>query len=234
VDRIVEQGSAMVPVLESARYIRAYAGVRPLARMESGEDDRSVSRGFTVFDHERDGVKNFITITGGKLTTYRLMAEKAADLVCRKLGISTPCLTRTVPLPATETCGWSYPDSAPKAYMKMHDPKDILLCECEMVPKSVVDSITASILQQGGSPSFESVALRSRLGKGSCQGTFCSIRTDAHMLEKGELSPERGMGHLREFLNERWKGQRPILWNGQLARAEFLEALHCGLLGLEL
>ena len=36
-------------------------------------------------------MEGFITITGGKLMTYRLMAEWATDAVCRKLGNTTPC-----------------------------------------------------------------------------------------------------------------------------------------------
>jgi glycerol-3-phosphate dehydrogenase len=52
---------------------------------------RSVSRGIVLLDHaQRDGMEGFITITGGKLMTYRLMAEWATDAVCRKLGNTTP------------------------------------------------------------------------------------------------------------------------------------------------
>lgn len=55
---------------------------------------RNVSRGIVLFDHaERDGLDGFITITGGKLMTYRLMAEWATDAVCRKLGNTQPCTT---------------------------------------------------------------------------------------------------------------------------------------------
>ena len=53
------------------------------------------------------------------------------------------------------------------------------------------------------------------------------------MIDKGDINPDQGLNHIRKFLNERWKGQRPILWDGQLVRAEFLEALHCGLFDLE-
>ena len=54
---------------------------------------------------EQDGLARaagFVTITGGKGTTLRGMAEVCADAVCRKLGIDTPCATReTVLLPHT-------------------------------------------------------------------------------------------------------------------------------------
>jgi glycerol-3-phosphate dehydrogenase len=44
-----------------------------------------------LLDHaQRDGMEGFITITGGKLMTYRLMAEWATDAVCRKLGNTAP------------------------------------------------------------------------------------------------------------------------------------------------
>ncbi len=67
-------------------------GVRPLVASDNDPSGRSVSRGIVLLDHaQRDGMEGFITITGGKLMTYRLMAEWATDAVCRKLGNTTPC-----------------------------------------------------------------------------------------------------------------------------------------------
>jgi glycerol-3-phosphate dehydrogenase len=48
-------------------------------------------------------VEGFITITGGKLMTYRLMAEWASDAVCRKLGNTEPCRTAERPLPGSQS-----------------------------------------------------------------------------------------------------------------------------------
>jgi glycerol-3-phosphate dehydrogenase len=49
-----------------------------------------------------DGLEGFVTITGGKGTTLRGMAEVCADVVSRKLGVDEPCRTReTVLLPHT-------------------------------------------------------------------------------------------------------------------------------------
>jgi glycerol-3-phosphate dehydrogenase len=39
-----------------------------------------------------------VTITGGKATTCRIMAEKTADLVCQKLGIQSECQTSNLVL----------------------------------------------------------------------------------------------------------------------------------------
>jgi len=234
IDTMVDDAAAMIPALDTARYIRAYCGVRPLFGSAEGDDDRSVTRGFTLIDHSNQGINNFITITGGKLTTHRLMAEKTADLVCRHLGVSKPCMTRTEPLPASQNAKWTEPALAPRIWLKQHDPDDIILCECEMVPKSIVDSVIDSIHQQGGSVNLHSIGLRSRVGKGSCQGTFCGTRITSYLFDIGELEAEKCLDNLRGFARSRWRGLYSILWGQQLKQVELLEAIECGMLGLEL
>jgi len=57
-------------------------------------DNRKATRTFDVLDHAaRDGVEGIVSIVGGKLTTFRLMAERTADAVCSKLGVVQPCTT---------------------------------------------------------------------------------------------------------------------------------------------
>lgn len=234
VDHIVGQGAEMVPSLESVRYIRAYSGLRPLICANDDENGRDVSRGFSLYDHEESDVVNFTTITGGKLTTFRLMAEEASDMVCNKLGVRIPGRTRTEPLPASASGKWTEPGLSPRLWFKSHEPDDYLLCECEMVPGSAVDSIIENIRSNGGVPRLREIGLRSRIGKGPCQGSFCGIRVAAHMHGKGELKGSSALKDLKEFFSERWRGQRPIFWGDQLSQAELAEALHCGLFGLEL
>jgi glycerol-3-phosphate dehydrogenase len=236
VDRVIEEGAAMIPSLAATRYIRAYCGVRPLVGSASEEgDDRSVSRGFTLIDHaeEDPGLANFITITGGKLTTFRLMAEKTADRVCQRLKSCRPCRTRREPLPATGDARWTEPGLTPGVWIRNNDPSDMLLCECEMVPQSVAQQIVTSIRSQNGDPSLTAIGLRSRIGKGPCQGTFCSLRLAAYLYDLVELRDDRGLVDLKAFLERRWRGQQPLLWDISLAQAELLEAIHCGLFGLE-
>ncbi len=234
IDAIVGEGAAMIPELEMTRYIRAYAGVRPLVGTATEEGGRRISRSFSLIDHEPEGLKNFVTITGGKLTTYRLMAEKTADLVCARLGVTKPCLTRTEPLPTAPATRWTQPGSAPKQWIEHNDPRDLLLCECEMVPKSVVDSLARSIHDQNGKPDLVALGLRSRIGKGSCQGTFCAQRIAAYLYDIEELTGKEGLENIRAFVSERWRGERPLLWDMSLIQAELKEALYCGLFGVEL
>lgn len=132
VDRTVDRCSAMLPTLADRDPVRSFWGVRPLygARPDAAGADsggahgarqagrRGASRGFVLLDHAddadhpesahgpikttHDGVGNFASIVGGKLTTHRLMAEATADLVCERLGVATTCTTADSPLPGAE------------------------------------------------------------------------------------------------------------------------------------
>jgi glycerol-3-phosphate dehydrogenase len=233
IDSMIEDARAMAPILGTTRYIRAYCGVRPLVGSQGGGDDRNVTRGFTLLDHSVQGLNNFITITGGKLTTFRLMAEKTADLVCHHLGLSRPCLTRSEPLPASPSVRWTEPAGAPKVWLTGHDPQDKVLCECEMVSQSTIESIADSLKHQGIKADLQAIGLRSRIGKGRCQGSYCASRIAASLYKQGEISAPQTLEGLRDFLRNRWKGLKPVLWGDQLAQAELSEAVHCGFLGLE-
>lgn len=235
-DLIVAQAARMIPALENTRYIRAYSGVRPLvSRSTHGDDDRNISRSFSLLSHNETGVDNFITITGGKLTTYRLMAEKAADLVCKSLGNKTPCSTHLVPLPSTMEGKWTEPGVAPRRWLQKSEfTKDKILCECEMISEKTIDDIACELKKSNAIPDLLNIGKRSRLGKGPCQGAFCSVRVLAHMYDKKAIKSNHGIHDIKAFLNERWKGQSPIFWGEQLIQAELTEAMHCGFFDLEI
>ena len=232
VDRIVEESCALIPSLEETRMIRAYCGVRPLFG-GGGGDDRNVSRNFKLIQHDREGVENLFTITGGKLTTYRLMAEKCADAVCDYIGKGGACETATRILPASSDAMWTEPGAAPKKWMAAHEKGDGMICECEMVSESVASSLIDSLKSQGLKRGLVEVGLRSRVGKGPCQGSFCGLRLAAWMYGDDHLKGDEGLRGLTQFYRERWKGMRPVTWGENLARAELHEALQCGLFGME-
>ncbi|HSZ37411.1 MAG TPA: glycerol-3-phosphate dehydrogenase/oxidase [Acidimicrobiales bacterium] len=82
-----------------------WAGLRPLLAPERGhvsERTADLSRRHTVMT-SRDGV---VTVTGGKLTTYRKMAQDTVDAVVRELGESPRrrrCVTKDLPLVGATT-----------------------------------------------------------------------------------------------------------------------------------
>jgi glycerol-3-phosphate dehydrogenase len=233
IDLNIREGAAMVPMLAQARYIRAFSRVRPLLQPSGQAGDRDAARGFALLDHESQGLSNFCTITGGKLTTFRLMAEKASDLVATRLGNREPCRTMSDPLPSGAACRWTEPGAAPKYWFKAGNAADMILCECEMVPQSAIDEIVDGARGTKEQMSLEAIALRSRAGKGACQGSFCGIRICSYLYDRGYYSDHSGLLHMRNFFNERFKGQRGVVWGQQAAQMELAEALHCGLLGLD-
>jgi len=117
VDVLIREGVKLSPSLATTRILRAYAGVRPLVAADNDPSGRSISRGIVLLDHkERDGLEGFITITGGKLMTYRLMAEEATDLICKKLSVDKKCETADKSLPGSEKSDLSLENASQKIY----------------------------------------------------------------------------------------------------------------------
>ena len=233
VDQIIKEGSVMVPELDSIRYIRAYAGVRPLVWSEGESGGRNISRNYTLLNHEDSGLENFITITGGKLTTFRLMAEKTSDLIASRLKNDSPCLTNVNPLPPSNQGKWTEPGKSSREWMHSKGPKETLLCECEMVSTSMVDNIVSEILHEGKIPDLKEIGLRSRVGKGPCQGAFCSFRVSSHLYDTGIFKGSSGADEIKDFINERWKGFKPLIRDNELIQTDLQEAFLCGFLGIE-
>jgi glycerol-3-phosphate dehydrogenase len=102
---IRERVLQMLPGLRESTARHSWSGVRPIVYSLPGDRrlDKSVhqwSRDFTVIDHfARDGMAGLFTVVGGKLTTFRLMAEKGADAACRILGVRSVCRTSETVLP---------------------------------------------------------------------------------------------------------------------------------------
>jgi glycerol-3-phosphate dehydrogenase len=83
--------------LERKDVVSAWAGIRPLAA-QPADDPASLSREHAI--EERDGV---ITLTGGKLTTYRAVAAEVVDRVLKRLRRpAVPSTTASTSLPGAE------------------------------------------------------------------------------------------------------------------------------------
>ncbi len=80
--------------LAPADVLGAFAGVRPL--VSTGDTKRSVdiSRKAELFETS----SGLITITGGKLTTWRRMAKQVVDRLVLRDGLEAPCRTEDIPL----------------------------------------------------------------------------------------------------------------------------------------
>ncbi len=248
VDLLLQEGEKLAPSLASTRILRAYAGVRPLVAADNDPSGRSISRGIVLLDHEtRDGLAGFVTITGGKLMTYRLMAEMATDLVCRKLHNDKKCETCTTPLPGSEIGGveetskrlWSAATTVHKAAagrlgsrakdIPLEDPLDrSLVCECEEVSTAEVKSAIENLDVHN----LVDLRRRTRVGMGTCQGELCACRA-AGLIAKAHGCTEKAMNDLKGFMQERWKGIYPIAWGETLRESQYTQWVYSEVLGIK-
>ena len=227
---------------------KAYSGVRPLVASDDDPSGRNVSRGIVLLDHaERDGLDGFITITGGKLMTYRLMAEWATDAVCRKLGNTRPCTTADLALPGSQepaevtlrkvislpaplrgSAVYRHGDRTP-AWLSEGRLHRSLVCECEAVTAGEVQYAVENLNVN----SLLDLRRRTRVGMGTCQGELCACRAAGLLQRFNVTTSAQSIEQLSTFLNERWKGVQPIAWGDALRESEFTRWVYQGLCGLE-
>lgn len=87
VDYILNQANRVLqPMLKESDIIGVYAGLRPLVSRKADESTSELSREHTV-DRPAPG---FVSIAGGKYTTYRIMARDVVDIATRELKKSVP------------------------------------------------------------------------------------------------------------------------------------------------
>lgn len=169
---MLAEGDKMVPGFAKARVLRAWAGVRPLFQdtYVSGKG-RDVTRKLALLDHkEREGVGGFLTITGGKWTTFRLMAEATVDDICRHLGTERPCTTATTPVPGVEQGHYWLGHRLHEIEEKKLQGE--LICECELATRTMIENAA----QRNPLLTLDDLRRDVRLGKGPCQGGFCTYR----------------------------------------------------------
>jgi glycerol-3-phosphate dehydrogenase len=80
--------------LEASDVTGAYAGVRPLISTGDTRKSVDISRKAELYETS----SGLITITGGKLTTWRRMAKMAVDRMVERDGRQAPCRTQEIPL----------------------------------------------------------------------------------------------------------------------------------------
>ena len=255
VSALIAEGEKLFPDLGKMRLLRAYAGVRPLYQPPAeaqATQNRQVSRAHTVIDHgERDGVENYVSIVGGKLTTFRLMAEHTVNAVCAKLGVSEPCTTADEILPGQVPGKTHWLGHRLAEHEAAGGGDAALICECEFVTRPMLDAY----LDEHWPCSLDDVRRGTRLGMGPCQGGFCTFRAagvvaervsagaealagaeasaGAEALAGAEASAGAADDAVVGYLRERFKGTRPIAAGRQLQELWMVLGIYMGGLGLE-
>ena len=237
VDYLLQGFERVFPSIRSYRPVRTTAGVRPtLFKWRRYEDE--LSRRYEVIDHAAQGVEGFVTITGGKLSMYRLMAEETSDAVCRKLGHQAPCTTATRPLPGNESdleparelaarCGITalaavklqsrHGSNAEKVLDEGRTSR--LVCRCE--PLTEAELVYAARREQVRS--LADAFRRLGLAAGPCAGAACVMRAGEIVGRELGWSAAQRFAAVREFVSGAWLGRAPVIGHAGWAQEELAQ-----------
>lgn len=246
---LLKIGEATFENLRDYRMLRAFSGTRPLYSADPTAKGRGASRNFVILDHAKDGLNGFASIVGGKFTTYRLMAEKMTDFICKYLKVTAPCRTAEEPLVeeispqllakarlyfpayssdlAASRLGGAALEHVVKR-MEENSQKSQLVCECENVTLAEVEEVA----HDGTSFNLSDVRRKTRMGMGTCQGAFCTYRSVGAIEATGLTFGKDNIDLFKEFLQARWRGIRPIMWGNVLREIELTRGIYDGTLNI--
>jgi glycerol-3-phosphate dehydrogenase len=245
IQHLLNLGAELVPALAEARVLRIFSGVRPLyvPPSASGAGGREISRGFALLDHEAlQHVRGFISIVGGKVTTYRLMAKAVCDLVSSKLGVDVACTTgqtllraahdvaalrkahKLLPLPVVEKADKRLGPNLAKIVSAIEARPELaeVVCECELVTRAELEFVLGNETSIPAK-TIGDVGRRTRLGFGPCQGTFCGYKAMLAGFQTHRWNAAEASEQFEDYLDERWKGQS---WINQGKQVEQLYLSH--------
>jgi len=235
-----------LPSVAEARLLRAWAGIRPTA-WDYGKTEDALSREHIIYDHGSQGAKGLLTMVGGKLASYRIMAEEAVDAVEVLLGEAhRECRTHLLPLPGGESVpdaallakesGIPEPTVARLIYrhgelavdickLAMREPRlRAQVCRCEQV----IGAEVVWAIRNEESRRLVDLRRRTRLGMGACQGTDCVAPAAALLAREAGLSVSEYHREIYDLLQLRWKGNRAVLDGEGLAQQELNRGIHLG------
>ena len=244
VEYLLQGFERVFPAIRDYRPVRTTTGVRPtLFKWRRYEDE--LSRRYEVIDHSESGAEGFITIAGGKLSMYRLMAEETSDAVCRKLGHEAPCTTATRPLPGNESdpepasdlasrCGipalavvrlqGRHGSNAEKVLDEANTAR--ILCRCEPVTES--ELVYAARHEQVGT--LADAFRRVGVAAGPCAGAACILRAAEVVGRELGWSTTQRFDAAREFVRGAWLGRAPVLPHAGWAQEELAQGAMRGLM----
>ncbi len=247
---VLEAMERSIPGIRRHRILHAIQGVRPTLYGFGAYEDE-LSRDYEVIDHGSDGqAPGLFTITGGKLAAYRLMAEDAANRLCRVLGNTEPCRTAVLPLPGGEAPpdvpglavrhGIGLPAALRLGFRHGARAEEVVagvdpdrmpattVCACE----PVLDAELRHVARTEGLRILSDCCLRVRLAVGACQGSGCAATAAMVLAEELGWDAERTIREVAELAALRWRAVAPVLAGPQVATMELHRAVHFGMIGL--
>ena len=101
-----------------------------------------------------------------------------------------------------------------------------LICECEEVSVAEVKFAIEKLHIHN----LLNLRRRTRVGMGTCQGELCTCRAANYICGENVKKSEKD---LVEFVDERWKGMRPVAWGQSLSEAQLSAHIYQDLCGLD-
>jgi len=244
VEYVLQAFERVFPSIRQFRPVRTTAGVRPtLFKWRRYEDE--LSRRYQIFDHGADGVEGFVTIAGGKLSMYRLMAEETSDAVCRKLGHQAACTTASTPLPGNESDMESAEEVARRfnitelAAIKLQSRHGSragevledarsgrIVCRCE----PLLEAELAYAARHEQVRSLADAFRRVGLAAGPCAGAVCIVRAAEVIGRELGWSASQRFDAARQFMRDSWAGRAPVVAHSGWAQEELVQGAWRGLL----
>ncbi|MDY0059969.1 MAG: glycerol-3-phosphate dehydrogenase/oxidase [Myxococcota bacterium] len=207
-------------------------GIRPTVfRWGPYEDD--LSRHHEILDHGLSGASGLISVIGGKLASYRLLAEETVDRVCFRLGRTAPCRTGRVPLPGGErqlagdalATQLGLPQSVVQRLLQRHGdrvrqifadrPLDReLVCPCQGVTAAEI----RYVVRHEWARDLAMLRRRTGLGGGECGGARCLARAAQLLGMELGYGPRQVQELVQREQRRCWRQQRQVLGQAGVAR----------------
>jgi glycerol-3-phosphate dehydrogenase len=189
---LVEGIAHVFPRVRDARIIGTTAGARPTL-FEYGRTEDALSREHELVDHEQHGVPGLVSLIGGKLASYRMFAQEAADLIAPRLGNRAPCTTHKSPLPGGErlpeastlASRFGIARYAAQRLIDRHGARaEVILGRAEGDPRGLLtvcagEPVLAAEVRYAveveGARTLDDVVRRTRIAVGPCGGADCAL-----------------------------------------------------------
>lgn len=226
VEYLLSAVARLLPRVRQLPIIDTMVGLRPTLH-EWGPNEDDLSREHAVVDHALTGAPGLVSVVGGKLASFRLMAEEVTDLVCRRLRRSDPCRTHRAPLPGAEvaldaggladlagTTGLPlaavqrlYRRQGCRAVniLRRWDGPHEIVCGCGLVTAAEVRHVVRNEWVRD----LEQLRRRTGLGRGPCGGTRCARRGAALIALELGLPPGRVQELIWQRQQAAWRRRAP-------------------------
>ena len=196
---------------------------------EWGPYESDLGRDHRIWDHENEGAAGFMTMAGGKLASYRVMAEEATDAVCQRLGgFGGKCETATAKLPGGHDhdigidafTSIGLPAAAARRILYRHgsraaDIRDIMVDDPRTRAlidplEPVTEAELRHVIRTEHVVMVDDLKRRSRLGVASDGGARCAVRASQILADEQQLPDDLVPELARDFMQTRWEDRRGI------------------------